>query len=234
MRLIGEIGDLFARRARFFNGDFNGRFECFRSFLLVFVLIFVLSLITALVYELVYTRLFNYDEAELKRITDLMLTEKHFVRLRKQRKLMQQLSPTSDYHSGGVGGAACQTPDKAQKSGPRQKNQGPGSQEGAKGSQTGSQETSPLLESLESPPFSYKVAKSLDPALYRNVAYDVWAEAVDVEQAKDVNIPHLGPGVKCRATFSVDGVVKSFICHVQDVDDDQQAVTAFVETMGQL
>lgn len=202
---------------------------------------FVLSLITALVYELVYTRLFNYDEAELKRITDLMLTEKHFVRLRKQRKLMQQLSPTSDYHSGGVGGAACHTPDKAQKSGPSKNTQGPGSQEGAKGSQekakgsqTGSQETSPLLESLESPPFSYKVAKSLDPALYRNVAYDVWAEAVDVEQAKDVNIPHLGPGVKCRATFSVDGVVKSFICHVQDVDDDQQAVTAFVETMGQL
>ncbi|XP_070386661.1 UDP-N-acetylglucosamine transferase subunit ALG13-like isoform X2 [Dermacentor albipictus] len=49
-------------------------------------------------------------------------------------------------------------------------------------------------------PFPFKVAKALDPTIYRNVEYDNWKEAEKEKmRSEQLVIPDLKPGVKCLA-----------------------------------
>ncbi|XP_075541423.1 deubiquitinase otu-like isoform X2 [Dermacentor variabilis] len=86
-------------------------------------------------------------------------------------------------------------------------------------------------------PFPFKVAKALDPTIYRNVEYDNWKEAEKEKmRSEQLVIPDLKPGVKCVVQMSNDfeGHSTSFQAHVQNVEPDEGLVTVFVERMGKL
>ncbi|XP_023224853.1 putative bifunctional UDP-N-acetylglucosamine transferase and deubiquitinase ALG13 [Centruroides sculpturatus] len=83
------------------------------------------------------------------------------------------------------------------------------------------------------PPFPYKVAKALDPDIYRNVEYDLWNE-VRKEQMRceQMIIPDFAPGVKCLVRIEKDQA-EPFHAHIQEMDSNQGPVTVFVEELGE-
>lgn len=79
-------------------------------------------------------------------------------------------------------------------------------------------------------PFSYKVAKSMDPLIYRNVDIDAWRDAV--LEAKHLRI-YMGDyyfraGAKCRVELP-DGEYNGYI---QKIIRREQACVIFVEKLG--
>ncbi|GFS65311.1 putative bifunctional UDP-N-acetylglucosamine transferase and deubiquitinase ALG13 [Trichonephila clavipes] len=81
------------------------------------------------------------------------------------------------------------------------------------------------------PPFPYKVAKTLDPGIYRNVEFDMWNEKRKEDQKNEqFVIPKLEPGVKCKVYTSKDSDVY-FIGHVQDIFDDCENVSIYIEEL---
>ncbi|GFY46614.1 putative bifunctional UDP-N-acetylglucosamine transferase and deubiquitinase ALG13 [Trichonephila inaurata madagascariensis] len=81
------------------------------------------------------------------------------------------------------------------------------------------------------PPFPYKVAKTLDPGIYRNVEFDMWNEKRKEDQKNEqFIIPKLEPGVKCKVYTSKDSDVY-FIGHVQDIFDDCENVSIYIEEL---
>ncbi|KAL3234065.1 hypothetical protein MRX96_022814 [Rhipicephalus microplus] len=72
------------------------------------------------------------------------------------------------------------------------------------------------------PPFPFKVAKALDPTIYRNVEYDIWNEA-EKERIRNEQlvVPDLEPGVKCLLTF-------------RKWKPDEGPITVFIEKLGEM
>lgn len=87
------------------------------------------------------------------------------------------------------------------------------------------------------PPFPFKVAKALDPAIYRNVEYDLWNEAEKERlRAEQLVTPDLEPGVKClvRLTNDKEGHSASFHAHIQRMEPNEGPVTVFIEKLGKM
>ncbi|KAH8403001.1 hypothetical protein KR222_002778, partial [Zaprionus bogoriensis] len=80
-------------------------------------------------------------------------------------------------------------------------------------------------------PFSYKVAKSMDPLVYRNVDIDAWRDAF--REAKHLRLYtgdyNFRPGAKCRVELA-EG---EFNAYIQHIVRKQQTCTVFVEHIGQ-
>ncbi|XP_022206298.2 protein ovarian tumor locus isoform X2 [Nilaparvata lugens] len=81
-------------------------------------------------------------------------------------------------------------------------------------------------------PFPYKVAKSLDPEIYRNVEYDTWNDyrkglryGNRVWTANELCI-----GVKCRVKLDQD---KNYHGFIQEMEPDKGPVLIFVEELGE-
>lgn len=79
-------------------------------------------------------------------------------------------------------------------------------------------------------PFSYKVAKSMDPLVYRNVDIDAWRDAL--LEAKHLRV-YMGdyyfrPGAKCRVELP-EG---EFISYIQKIIRREHACVIFVEKLG--
>ncbi|KAH8040759.1 hypothetical protein HPB51_012929 [Rhipicephalus microplus] len=87
------------------------------------------------------------------------------------------------------------------------------------------------------PPFPFKVAKALDPTIYRNVEYDIWNEA-EKERIRNEQlvVPDLEPGVKClvRLTRDLEGYSASFQAHIQKMEPDEGPITVFIEKLGEI
>nr|XP_042907357.1 protein ovarian tumor locus isoform X2 [Parasteatoda tepidariorum] len=78
------------------------------------------------------------------------------------------------------------------------------------------------------PPFPYKVAKTLDPGIYRNVEFDLWNEKRKEEQkSEQFIIPKLEAGVKCKVHINKD----VYIGHVQEVFSDCEDVSIYIEEL---
>lgn len=87
------------------------------------------------------------------------------------------------------------------------------------------------------PPFPFKVAKALDPTIYRNVEYDIWNEAEKERVRREqFVVPDLEPGVKCvvRLTRDSGGHSASFQAHIQKMEPSEGPVTVFIEKLGKM
>ncbi|CAN7939055.1 unnamed protein product [Ixodes hexagonus] len=87
------------------------------------------------------------------------------------------------------------------------------------------------------PPFPFKVAKALDPTIYRNVEYDIWNEAEKERLRREQYVvPDLEPGVKCmvRLTRDSEGNSASFQAHIQKMEPGEGPVTVFIEKLGKM
>ncbi|XP_065290353.1 OTU domain-containing protein 4-like isoform X2 [Dermacentor albipictus] len=87
------------------------------------------------------------------------------------------------------------------------------------------------------PPFPFKVAKALDPTIYRNVEYDIWNEAEKERiRSEQLVIPELEPGVKClvRLTRELEGHSASFQAHIQKMEPNEGPITVFIEKLGKM
>ncbi|XP_074650682.1 OTU domain-containing protein CG3251-like [Tubulanus polymorphus] len=76
------------------------------------------------------------------------------------------------------------------------------------------------------PPFPYRVAKSLDPTLYRNIAYDVWVDMV--KDGNDAGEPVFNCGDRCEVVLNE--VV--YHAHIQEFSPRKGPVDVFIEGLG--
>merc|ERR1740128_1068409 len=79
-------------------------------------------------------------------------------------------------------------------------------------------------------PFPYKVAKALDPRMYRNVEFDLWND--ERKETKKKNIFHneiLQIGSKCLVTIEE---IK-YPAYIQDMQSEKGPVSVFVEVLGE-
>ncbi|CAH1268052.1 ALG13 [Branchiostoma lanceolatum] len=83
-------------------------------------------------------------------------------------------------------------------------------------------------------PLPFKVAKALDPEIYRNVEYDVWMDSKKEQQRQDMHLATMmqyAPGDKCQVRL--EGNVKYYMAHVQEVQAESGPVTVFIEELGE-
>ncbi|KAK3922875.1 Putative bifunctional UDP-N-acetylglucosamine transferase and deubiquitinase ALG13 [Frankliniella fusca] len=79
-------------------------------------------------------------------------------------------------------------------------------------------------------PFPYKVAKSLDPNIYRNVEFDVWIDyRRGLRQGYFGSNNELQVGVKCSVKIEEN----TYVGHIQDMSPDKGPVVVFVEELGE-
>uniref|UniRef100_A0A8C9V877 ubiquitinyl hydrolase 1 n=1 Tax=Scleropages formosus TaxID=113540 RepID=A0A8C9V877_SCLFO len=82
--------------------------------------------------------------------------------------------------------------------------------------------------------FPYKVLKSLDPELYRNVEFDVWHDGRKELQKTDYMVfagRHYYLGDKCQVRLEPKG--KYYNAFIQEVGTHSSAVTVFIEELGE-
>ncbi|XP_070553931.1 UDP-N-acetylglucosamine transferase subunit ALG13-like isoform X2 [Ptychodera flava] len=88
--------------------------------------------------------------------------------------------------------------------------------------------------SQRKPAFPYKVAKALDPEIYRNVELDIWMDARKEQQRHDYHYAanlQFSPGDKCLAHLNDEA--RYFNAHIQIVHSPQGPVTVFIEDLGE-
>ncbi|XP_045532193.1 putative bifunctional UDP-N-acetylglucosamine transferase and deubiquitinase ALG13 isoform X1 [Pieris brassicae] len=83
-------------------------------------------------------------------------------------------------------------------------------------------------------PFPYKVAKALDPDIYRNIEFDVWSELRRELRfgARYSDGTTLQVGVKCLCKLEVDQDVP-YHCHIQEMGQDGGPCLVFIEELGE-
>ncbi|CAG4928773.1 unnamed protein product [Colias eurytheme] len=83
-------------------------------------------------------------------------------------------------------------------------------------------------------PFPYKVAKALDPDIYRNIEFDVWSEMRRELRfgARYSDGTTLQVGVKCLCKLDVDQAVP-YHCHIQEMGQDGGPCLVFIEELGE-
>ncbi|KAL4593629.1 putative bifunctional UDP-N-acetylglucosamine transferase and deubiquitinase ALG13, partial [Arapaima gigas] len=82
--------------------------------------------------------------------------------------------------------------------------------------------------------FPYKVLKSLDPEMYRNVEFDVWHDGRKELQKTDYMVfagRHYYLGDKCQVRLDPKG--KYYNAFIQEVGTHSSAVTVFIEELGE-
>ncbi|GBP54102.1 Protein ovarian tumor locus [Eumeta japonica] len=83
-------------------------------------------------------------------------------------------------------------------------------------------------------PFPYKVAKALDPDIYRNIEFDVWSELRRELRygARFSDGRTLQVGVKCLVRLQEDQSVP-YHCHIQEMRPDGGPCLVFIEELGE-
>ncbi|XP_037296368.1 putative bifunctional UDP-N-acetylglucosamine transferase and deubiquitinase ALG13 [Manduca sexta] len=83
-------------------------------------------------------------------------------------------------------------------------------------------------------PFPYKVAKALDPDIYRNIEFDVWSELRREMRygARYSDGTTLQVGVKCLCKLQQDQSVP-YHCHIQEMGPDGGPCLVFIEELGE-
>ncbi|KAJ9582491.1 hypothetical protein L9F63_003184, partial [Diploptera punctata] len=80
------------------------------------------------------------------------------------------------------------------------------------------------------PPFPYKVAKALDPNIYRNIEFDVWNNYIkDLRFGWYRSNGELQVGVKCLVKLDPD---RNFHAHIQEMSPDKGPAIVYVEELG--
>ncbi|KAH8387401.1 hypothetical protein KR093_006900, partial [Drosophila rubida] len=83
-------------------------------------------------------------------------------------------------------------------------------------------------------PFPYKVAKSLDPFMYRNIEFDSWNDLR--KEAKRFNIYandyNFKVGAKCHVELQIESERQMYTCHIQKIGVDKSYCIVFVEQFG--
>ncbi|KAH8288191.1 hypothetical protein KR054_008321 [Drosophila jambulina] len=83
-------------------------------------------------------------------------------------------------------------------------------------------------------PFPYKVAKSLDPFMYRNIEFDCWNDIR--KEAKRYNAYandyNFKVGAKCRVEMEHEWDL--YTCHIQKIFRDKTHCVVFVEKIGKM
>nr|QAB02869.1 ovarian tumor protein [Bemisia tabaci] len=87
------------------------------------------------------------------------------------------------------------------------------------------------LLKMDITPFPYKVAKSLDPNIYRNVEFDTWNDGRRGFRLTYWSNRELKVGAKCLVTLNPETV---YVAHIQKMSEDHGPVTIFVEALGQM
>lgn len=82
-------------------------------------------------------------------------------------------------------------------------------------------------------PFPYKVAKALDPDIYRNIEFDSWSDVRKQKRFKNwyIESQNLQVGVKCLVKLSKSQINLSN-CHIQEMHMDGSCIV-FVEELGE-
>ncbi|XP_072191921.1 UDP-N-acetylglucosamine transferase subunit ALG13 [Excalfactoria chinensis] len=83
-------------------------------------------------------------------------------------------------------------------------------------------------------PFPYKVLKALDPEIYRNVEFDVWLDSRKELQKTDYMVfagRQYYLGDKCQVRLDPGG--KYYNAHIQEVGQDGNTVTVFIEELAE-
>ncbi|XP_071848126.1 uncharacterized protein [Apostichopus japonicus] len=86
------------------------------------------------------------------------------------------------------------------------------------------------------PPLPYRVAKALDPEMYRNVEFDSWNENKKDQQQQDLILARglqFSPGEKCQVSINSDNNKKFFEGHIQEVAPGNGSVTVFIQEIGE-
>lgn len=87
-------------------------------------------------------------------------------------------------------------------------------------------------------PFPYKVAKGLDPDIYRNIEFDVWSETRKMRRYSNA-----GNMVDCRSQFQVGlkcqvqmraSSSSLYNCHIQEMSPKDGPCIVFVEELGEM
>ncbi|KAJ9598819.1 hypothetical protein L9F63_026645, partial [Diploptera punctata] len=79
-------------------------------------------------------------------------------------------------------------------------------------------------------PFPYKVAKALDPNIYRNIEFDVWNNYIkDLRFGWYRSNGELQVGVKCLVKLDPD---RNFHAHIQEMSPDKGPAIVYVEELG--
>ncbi|CAG5002688.1 unnamed protein product [Parnassius apollo] len=83
-------------------------------------------------------------------------------------------------------------------------------------------------------PFPYKVAKALDPDIYRNIEFDVWSDLRRELRygARYSDGTTLQVGVKCLCKLQSDQSVP-YHCHIQEMRPDGGPCLVFIEELGE-
>ncbi|XP_013139392.1 PREDICTED: protein ovarian tumor locus-like isoform X3 [Papilio polytes] len=83
-------------------------------------------------------------------------------------------------------------------------------------------------------PFPYKVAKALDPDIYRNIEFDVWSELRREFRygARYSDGTTLQVGVKCLCKLQSDQSVP-YHCHIQEMSPEGGPCLVFIEELGE-
>ncbi|XP_041675178.1 protein ovarian tumor locus isoform X2 [Drosophila eugracilis] len=81
-------------------------------------------------------------------------------------------------------------------------------------------------------PFPYKVAKSMDPFMYRNIEFDSWNDMR--KEAKRYNVYvndyNFKVGAKCKV--ELENQLEMSTCHIQNISKDRTHSVVFVEAIG--
>ncbi|XP_074910655.1 UDP-N-acetylglucosamine transferase subunit ALG13 [Buteo buteo] len=91
-----------------------------------------------------------------------------------------------------------------------------------------------LPENPSKMPVPYKVLKALDPEIYRNVEFDVWLDSRKELQKTDYMVfagRQYYLGDKCQVRLEPGG--KYYNAHIQEVGQDGNALTVFVEELAE-
>ncbi|XP_029903914.1 putative bifunctional UDP-N-acetylglucosamine transferase and deubiquitinase ALG13 isoform X42 [Myripristis murdjan] len=169
----------------------------------------------SILYELLYTRVFGVDEAELHQAMDAFQDRRYRNRLSAishgdmSYELPEDRSHKEEAEAGGAGAAA---EDKAR---------------------AGTDDSKPPAEPSSSTLIlPYKVLKSLDTILYRNVEFDVWLDSCKDGLETDYMVfaaRQYFVGDQCQVRLEPKG--KYYKALIEDVGT--LAVTVFIEELGE-
>ncbi|XP_061684635.1 putative bifunctional UDP-N-acetylglucosamine transferase and deubiquitinase ALG13 isoform X2 [Syngnathoides biaculeatus] len=171
------------------------------------------ALCQSVVYELLYTKVFGWEEAELSQAAESFRAG--------ARRYRNSPSASSDVDFG------YDIPEER------------GHREEAEPSEERPRATEDVKPLSEAPPPSrlclpYKVMKSLDGDIYRNVEFDVWQDTCKEMQKTDYMVfagRQYFLGDKCQVRLEPKG--KYFNAFIQEVGTHSSAVTVFIEELGE-
>ncbi|XP_029910048.1 putative bifunctional UDP-N-acetylglucosamine transferase and deubiquitinase ALG13 isoform X2 [Myripristis murdjan] len=177
------------------------------------------ALCQSILYELLYTRVFGVDEADLHQSMDAFRVGGRRYRNSPSAcsdgdmgyELPEDRSHKEEAEAGGAGAAA---EDKAR---------------------AGTDDSKPPAEPSSSRlSLPYKVLKSLDTDLYRNLEFDVWLDSCKELQKTDYMVfagRQYFLGDKCQVRLELKG--KYYNAFIQEVGTHSSAVTVFIEELGE-